>query len=84
VPGGGEGRSFAFGTPYQTMVSTLAADGKSEEFYRRTRLLDILKRNQLIKTAPERWQDTDYEMISSYNVVVCFEQRIFDSVIEGW
>lgn len=85
VPGGLEGRSFEFGTPYETMVEELMAkaDGKAQEFYRRTKLLDILKRNKQIKRAPERWQDVDADTVAGYDVVVCYENRIYDLVMEG-
>jgi RNA polymerase II subunit A C-terminal domain phosphatase SSU72 len=84
VPGtSGEGRSFEFGTPYERIRADLAADVKNEAFYQKTRLLDILKRDSHLKVAPERWQDADYDTISKYNVVICFEQRIFDAVTEG-
>lgn len=84
MPGGpGDGRSYEFGTPYETMLNALASDVKNADFYRKTRLLDIIKRNKQIKLAPERWQDADFDVVRSYDVVVCFEQRIFDLVIEG-
>ena len=84
VPGSFEGRSFAFGTPYDDMLKEFEgqADAKTQEFYRRTKLLDILRRNGQIKTFPERWQDADFEVVAGYDVVLCFEQRIFDAVIE--
>jgi hypothetical protein len=78
-----EGMSFEFGTPYEKMLQALMADAQNLEFYRKSRLLDIVKRNVQTKTAPERWQDTDRDVIAEHDVVVCFEQRIFDAVIEG-
>ena len=84
APGGpGEGRTFEFGTPYEKMLDDLSADPKAQDFYKKTKLLDILRRNKQIKYAPERWQDTSSEVVGDYDVVICFEQRIFDAVIEG-
>jgi RNA polymerase II subunit A C-terminal domain phosphatase SSU72 len=84
VPGSIEGKSFEFGTPYDSMLSEFVAtaDAKTQDFYRRTKLLDILRRNGQIKVAPERWQDASFEEVAGYDVVVCFEQRIFDAVCE--
>jgi RNA polymerase II subunit A C-terminal domain phosphatase SSU72 len=84
MPGGpGEGRSYEFGTPYESMLDDLLRDVKNQDFYKKTRLLDILRRNKQIKRAPERWQDTDTDKVRSYDIVFCYEQRIYDAVIEG-
>ncbi len=85
VPGGPEGRTFDFGTPYETMLQELLAnaDSKAQEFYKRTKLTDILRRNHQIKRAPERWQDLEPDAVAGYDIVVCFEQRIYDAVVEG-
>lgn len=47
--------------------------------YEKNGILDMLRRNIGIKTRPERWQDDRRH----FNLVVCFEQRIFDIVLEG-
>ena len=39
----------------------------------------MLERNASIKTAPERWQDRPHV---DFDVVVTFEQRVFDRVVE--
>jgi RNA polymerase II subunit A C-terminal domain phosphatase SSU72 len=59
------------------------ADAKAQEFYKRTKLIDILRRNKQIKRAPERWQDLEADVVADYDVVICFEQRIYDAVVEG-
>ena len=41
----------------------------------------MLKRNLAVKEAPERWQDSAAD--GSFDIVVCFEQRVFELVIEG-
>ena len=50
------------------------------ELYTRTGLLTMATRNMGVKTAPERWQDNVAER---FDVVVTFEQGVFDRVLEG-
>ncbi|GAB5031899.1 rna polymerase ii subunit a c-terminal domain phosphatase ssu72-like [Nannochloropsis oceanica] len=75
--------SFSFGTPYTEILKELEgqaqADAKLQEFYRRTKLLDILRRNARIKTAPERLQNIEN---LTYDVIVCFDIRVYDAVQE--
>lgn len=75
--------SFVFGTPYTDILKELEgqaeADAKLQEFYRRTKLLDILRRNARIKTAPERLQNIED---LSYDVILCFDLRVYDAVQE--
>ncbi len=47
--------------------------------YRQNGLLGMLERNVRIKTAPERWQ----EQKNTFDVIVTFEERVFDHVLEG-
>jgi RNA polymerase II subunit A C-terminal domain phosphatase SSU72 len=37
----------------------------------------MLERNVAIKPAPQRWQDSEVDV----DVVVCFEERVFDNVV---
>lgn len=46
---------YEFGASYAAMLQDLKV--KSEEFYRKRGLLQMLERNSGIKEAPERWQD---------------------------
>lgn len=75
--------SFDFGTPYTAILKELEgqakADAKLQEFYRRTKLLDILRRNARIKTAPERLQNIEH---LTFDVILCFDLRVYDAVQE--
>ena len=51
---------------------------KDPELYRRNGLRDMLERNMKIKSGPQRWQEHSEEL----DVVVCFEERVFDNVVE--
>jgi hypothetical protein len=42
-------------------------------------VLPLLDRNMKLKAAPERWQDQR----NVFDVVVTFEERVFDSIVEG-
>ena len=41
----------------------------------------MLKRNLNVKLAPQRWQDNAADGI--FDVVLAFEEKVFDMVIEG-
>ncbi|KMS94359.1 hypothetical protein BVRB_022200 [Beta vulgaris subsp. vulgaris] len=41
-------------------------------------ILKMIDRNLQLKPKPERWQDEPRH----FNLIVCFEQRIFDIVVE--
>lgn len=74
-------RCFDFGTPYAKMRKDLAME--DEAFYRGNRVLDLLKRNEAIKAAPQQWQRLSDADVASFDVVVCFEDRVFKKVLEG-
>lgn len=50
--------------------------------YKRNGILPMLKRNLGVKLAPQRWQDNAAD--GSFDVVLTFEEKVFDMVIEGW
>lgn len=74
-------QSFPFGTPYVEIRDFLA--NQNEELFRRNSVLGLLERDAATKRAPERWQALDSEEVASFDVVVCFESRVFDLVVEG-
>lgn len=43
----------------------------------------MLERNSRVKEAPERWQETRNNPNLRFDVVITFEERVFDIVIEG-
>jgi RNA polymerase II subunit A C-terminal domain phosphatase SSU72 len=67
---------YDFGTTYAAMIEDLRS--RDEELYTQKGLLHMLKRNLKIKSAPERFQDTDKQ----FDVIVTFEDRVFDIVTE--
>lgn len=83
VPGTSEGRPFSFGTPYKKILEDLGSNPDHRDFYTKTKIFSILERNHLVKVAPQRWQDLDTEAVEKIDVVICFEQRIFNLVLEG-
>ncbi|KAB5524297.1 hypothetical protein DKX38_022046 [Salix brachista] len=42
----------------------------------------MLKRNSGVKLAPQRWQDNAAD--GSFTVVLTFEEKVFDMVLEGY
>ncbi|TQE09896.1 hypothetical protein C1H46_004474 [Malus baccata] len=69
---------YDFGTPYKQMFDDLRR--KDPELYKRNGILPMLKRNSGVKLAPQRWQDNAAD--SSFDVVVTFEEKVFDMVVE--
>lgn len=77
-----EPRIFKFGTPYEEMYNSLAATPEDEAYFTHNGVLQLCRRGAAVKTAPQRWQDTPSELISKHDVVIAFEERIFDAVVE--
>nr|CCA19916.1 RNA polymerase II subunit A Cterminal domain phosphatase putative [Albugo laibachii Nc14] len=75
-----EPRIFDFFTPYQVMYHQLKEE--NEELFRRNGVLDMLKRDMSTKTCPQRWQDLSVKEIQKLDVIVCFDDRIFEIVLE--
>ncbi|CAI7754544.1 unnamed protein product [Closterium sp. NIES-54] len=69
---------YKFGTPYKYMFDEL--QGKDPELYKRNGILRMLKRNLAVKEAPQKWQDNAAD--GPFDVVITFEERVFDMVIE--
>jgi RNA polymerase II subunit A C-terminal domain phosphatase SSU72 len=77
-----EPRLFKFGTPYADMYTSLAATSEDANYFARNGVLQLCKRGAAVKIAPARWQDTPDEVVSLHDVVIAFEERVFDAVIE--
>uniref|UniRef100_A0A1D1Y7L1 RNA polymerase II subunit A C-terminal domain phosphatase SSU72 n=1 Tax=Anthurium amnicola TaxID=1678845 RepID=A0A1D1Y7L1_9ARAE len=70
---------YDFGTPYKHMYDELRR--KDPDLYKRNGILPMLKRNSTIKLAPQRWQDNVSD--GSFDVVLSFEEKVFDMVLDG-
>ncbi|KAG5223132.1 Ssu72 family protein [Salix suchowensis] len=70
---------YDFGTPYKQMFDDLRR--KDPELYKRNGILPMLKRNSGVKLAPQLWQDNAAD--GSFTVVLTFEEKVFDMVLEG-
>ena len=42
----------------------------------------MLERDMLTKTCPQRWQDLSVKELQALDVVLCFDDRIFEIVLE--
>jgi len=77
-----EPRVFKFGTPYEEMYNSLAATPEDEAFFTHNGVLQLCRRGAAVKPGPQRWQDMPSDFIAKHNIVVAFEERIFDAVVE--
>jgi len=55
---------------------------KIKLFFSRNGVLQLCRRGAAVKSAPQRWQDMPSEFVAHHDVVIAFEERIFDAVIE--
>jgi RNA polymerase II subunit A C-terminal domain phosphatase SSU72 len=77
-----EPRIFKFGTPYEIMYQNLSSSSDDAAYFSRTGVLQLVQRGAAVKKAPQRWQDISDEAASKHDVVIAFEERIFDAIIE--
>lgn len=76
-----EPQIFKFGTPYEEMYNLLAATPDDKNFFDYNGVLPLCRRGASVKTAPQRWQDTPNTAITKHDIVIAFEERIFDAVV---
>ena len=77
-PSAMEPQVFAFNTPYEEMMNELRR--RDEALYMSNGVLAMLERNAKIKRAPEQWR----EARERADLVLTFEERIFDAVLEDF
>lgn len=77
-----EPRIFKFGTPYAEMYRSLSETPEDEAFFLHNGVLQLCKRGSSVKVAPQRWQDTPSRAVNKHQIVIAFEERIYDAVIE--
>ncbi|KAJ0407908.1 hypothetical protein P43SY_009195 [Pythium insidiosum] len=75
-----EPRIFDFFTPYEVMYKQLK--GEDEELFRRNGVLSMLERDIKTKKCPQRWQDLSVREIQGIDVVLCFDDHVFEIVLE--
>ncbi|EEY68482.1 RNA polymerase II subunit A C-terminal domain phosphatase, putative [Phytophthora infestans T30-4] len=73
-------RIYEFFTPYETMYRELKAE--NAELFKRNGVLSMLERDMLTKKCPQRWQDLSVKELQGLDVVLCFDDRIFEIVLE--
>ncbi|CAN0551644.1 unnamed protein product [Ectocarpus sp. 12 AP-2014] len=72
---------FPFGTPYRDIFDKLKA--KDEALFSQNNLLPLVARNAMVKAAPQRFQEIEGPDLADFDVVLCFETRVFYLVVEG-
>lgn len=64
------------------MYKNMAGTDDDTAFFTRNGVLALCRRGAAVKLAPQRWQDTSNEDVTKHDVVIAFEERIFDAVVE--
>jgi RNA polymerase II-interacting protein involved in transcription start site selection len=77
-----EPRVFKFGTRYEDMYKSLAATDEDEAFFTQNGVLGLCRRGAAVKAGPQRWQDTSNSDVTKHDVVIAFEERIYDAVVD--
>ena len=75
-----EPKIFKFGTPYSEMYHSMSQNPMDAQYFDRNGVLQLCQRGAAVKLAPTRWQDCT--TVNEHDVVICFEERIFDAVME--
>jgi len=75
-----EPRVFKFGTDYGNMYESLAKEDYG--FFTQNGVIPLCRRGAAVKASPTRFQDTTSAVLSSHDVVIAFEERIFDACLE--
>ena len=74
-------RIYEFETPYLQMYDELKKD--NEALFTKNGVLSMLTRDIITKKSPQRWQDATAKTLLGLDVLLCFEERIYDIVLEG-
>ena len=77
-----EPQVFKFGTPYAQMYDAMSGNPEDTAFFTGNGVLQLCRRGAAVKKAPQRWQDTPSSDVIEHDVVIAFEERIFDAVVE--
>ena len=80
LPGPTAQNVFDFGTPYTRIKEVVK--GTDYDWYNERGLVSMLTRNVRLKLAPERWQDIETSLVQQFAVVFCYEERVFDILVE--
>ena len=60
----------------------MSATDEDEAFFIQNGVLGLCRRGASVKSAPQRWQDMPNSFITKHDVVIAFEERIYDAVVE--
>ena len=76
-----KGNEFDFGTPYRAIKENMRAQGDAR-WYDQMGLFKMLDRNINIKEHPEKWQSLQTAHLRRMDVVICFEERVYDILVD--
>lgn len=73
---------YEFGTPYQKIHDDL--EKQDRRLYTHNGVLNMLKRNINVKRAPQRWHVDGFSHQVPFNVIITYEDRVFDAVVDDF
>ena len=76
--------AFDFGTPYHSIFSSLSSSfpDKGLDHFRQLGVVEMLERNMALKEAPQKWQDRNLHTKHHFDLVITYEERVFDAVVD--
>lgn len=84
LPGRNGPRGFPFGTPYETILSSMIGGCRAtEEWMRYYGLSAMLQRNAGLKLAPESWPALTDASARCRDFVICFDRTVYKAVLAG-
>ncbi|KAJ5068660.1 RNA polymerase ii subunit a c-terminal domain phosphatase [Anaeramoeba ignava] len=75
-PSGFDSNIYDFNTPYLEIAEDLKK--KDFKFYSQSGVLELLERNHLIKSTPQKFQDSK----KFFPLIITFEIRVYDEVVK--
>ncbi|ELP88274.1 RNA polymerase II subunit A C-terminal domain phosphatase SSU72, putative [Entamoeba invadens IP1] len=78
LPGPVRNFRFQFGTPYKDIKTMLSKDEMHIDFFKKHKIFQMLDKNAILKSAPERFQETKKE----FAIVISLDYQVFMDLLE--
>lgn len=76
-------RSYTWDQEYSTILKDMVSTSPQDtEWAKKRGLVDLLQRNAKVKAKPERWQSLSTEFVAQQNVIITFQDRVFEMLMD--